>query len=515
MKLDRLPEYLGIFVTLIIGTFLALYLGQAAGMGSPTTYTFVGGVIAALIALVMRANIWLLIPICWSLQGQITGLPGAFPVRDLAVLYAFGVFLALKALKVIRTKNQYNWLDVMLMFNVAYLLVVFIRNPVGTDSIGSDRVGGKPYFEVLTILLGYWVIGHVTISAKQALKFPILMVLGDVFTMVAGFLTFHIPVLGSIIGRFYNGISAGNDSPDGSTDTREMFLAGGSVIANALYSLYSPFSTLNPFYCWRFLFAAIAVISTLKAGYRSILMNLVCYFALSVYFRHGMRGLAKMVLIIMPLASVMIMGQGRIFNLPLPMQRALSFVPGNWEYEAVFEAEKSTEWRHNIWRTVWTSGDRYISDWWFGDGFGMTKFQFQESLRCDSSEALMICGGYHSLPLSAIRTVGYVGFVIFCVLLFSAAYYAWQLLRRTTGTAFFPLALFVGGPGIISILPTLILTGFFDCSFEYSIFNIAMLRMISRSYDKHLMEQKLSNTAPEQPLPQLEFQRFKTEAEFV
>ena len=153
MKLDRLPEYLGIVVTAIIGILLALYLGQSAGVGSPKIYMVAAGSIALLVALMMRENIWFLIPSLWCMTGKMVGMPGNFPLRDLVILYAFSVFLGLKALKVVRTKNQYNWLDMVLLFNLAYLLAVFIRNPVGTESMGSDRVGGKAYYEILALVL--------------------------------------------------------------------------------------------------------------------------------------------------------------------------------------------------------------------------------------------------------------------------------------------------------------------------------------------------------------------------
>ncbi|MEI7957905.1 MAG: hypothetical protein WCI40_02255 [Verrucomicrobiota bacterium] len=515
MKLDRLPEYLGIVVTAIIGILLALYLGQSAGVGSPKIYMVAAGSIALLVALMMRENIWFLIPSLWCMIGKMVGMPGNFPLRDLVILYAFSVFLGLKALKVVRTKNQYNWLDMVLLFNLAYLLAVFIRNPVGTESMGSDRVGGKPYYEILALVLGYWVIGHVTLTAKQAQKFPIWMTLGDIFNGVAGLLTSHIPAL-SFIGRFYTGIAPASASAmgqgEGFSDEREGYLAVfGNAMGKMLFSLYSPVTCLNPVRYWRWLLLIIALISILKSGFRSELMYFGLFYAMSVYFRHGLGGLGRMALTVVPLLCLVVFSQGRIVDYPIPVQRALSFIPGDWDYQAVEDAEGSTEWRRKLWANVWTSGHKYIDDWWFGDGFGMTRAQFNESLVSDSAEALSICGAFHSLPLSAIRTVGYVGLCLFCVLLFCNAWHSWKLIRRTQGTPFFSIALFMGVPTITSPLPELILTGFFDYALINSIFSIAMMRMISRSLDKHLLEQKLASAEPENGLPELEYRRLPCE----
>ena len=194
------------------------------------------------------------------------------------------------------------------------------------------------------------------------------------------------------------------------------------------------------------------------------------------------------------------------------MQRTLSFLPGDWDTAMVIDAEASAEWRYVIWRNVWNSGHKYIDNWWFGDGFGMTQAQFREMINSrDCQENAAINGDYHSLPLSAIRTVGYVGFSFFCILLFATAAYSWKLIRLATGTPFFSVALFMGVPAIVTPLPELCLTGFFDYSYETCIFTIAMMRMVGRSLEKYQLEQKQSIVESEKPLPELVFHRFQSE----
>ena len=199
------------------------------------------------------------------------------------------------------------------------------------------------------------------------------------------------------------------------------------------------------------------------------------------------------------------------------MQRALSFLPGNWNADAVIEASSSMDWRHDIWQNVWNSKDKYIQDWWFGDGFGMTKAQYLTTLQLsggdadDFKESITMAGCYHSLPLTAIHAVGYIGFSLYCTLLFSITAYAWRLIRQTKGTPFFPAALFMGVPAIVSPPQELILTGFFDSSLLGSIFCIAILRMISRSLEKYRSEQPEAIPASEKALPELAFHRFQSD----
>ncbi|MCX6967633.1 MAG: hypothetical protein NTZ46_07605 [Verrucomicrobia bacterium] len=515
MKLARLPEYLSIVVTAVIGILLALYLGLSAGAGSNTTYLIIGSIIAVVIALVLRANIWLLIPLCWPLGGSITGMPGSFPVRDLVMLYAFAVFLALKALKVVRAKTQYNWLDYLLFLNLIYLFTIYIKNPVGTDSMGFERVGGKVYFEVLFLISGYWVIAHVTVSGKFIRKFPLLLICGDLLNGIVGFLTFHFPVFGLALGQVYSGVSLTNSALGGedSASEREGYLTSpGYAVCKALFSMHSPFRVLNPIYFWRFLGASLGILMILKSGFRGTLVGLGFFFIASTYFRHGFLGVIRMTLIIIPCLCMLIAVQG-IVELPLPMQRSLSFLPGNWNPAVVDDAKGSLEWRYDIWDRVRTSGHKYINDWWFGDGFGISKTQLQQALNSpeESQENLAIVGQYHSLPLSAIRVVGYVGFSLYCVLLFCMGVFAWKLIRRAKGTPFFPAALFIGVPAITSPPQELLLTGFFDSSILSTIFSIAIMQMISRSLEQYRRDQEELAPDAAKALPELVRHRFPSD----
>ena len=522
MKLERLPEYLTIIVTLAVGMFLALYLGASSGGGSSTSWKITIVIVATVVALIMRANIWLLIPIAWPLTGIIPDSPGAIPVRDLMMVYVFVVFLALKALKVVRAKIQYNWLDYMLLGNLLYLALVFIRNPVGTESMGLDRVGGKTYFETLFLFLGFWVIGHVTLSPKLAQKMPLLMIGADLIISSISLVLCHIPFLtplASALTRLYSGFVSPDSEAVTAMDSvmeRDQYLGQSSMgVLNVLYSSYSPVSTFNPLRFWRWFFSILAIIAILKSGFRSVFFQIGLFFIVASYFRDGMGRVLRIGVIGTPLLVLFIVAQGRLFQLPIEMQRTLSFLPGKWDYEAAGDAVGSTEWRHDIWSNVWHSGNKYIENWWWGDGFSLTKTQLREARRLQDSldqesikESLTITGCYHSLPLSAIRTVGYVGFGIFTISLFCVAGYSWRLIRHAKGTPYFTLALLVGVPTIISPLPSLIMTGAYENQLLLIIYSVSMLRLVSRSLEQYYLEQKAEPAESKDAFPEFETQHF-------
>ena len=514
MKLERLHEYVSITIVTTMGIGLALYAGSLnPGNQVQMSAGIVGGAIAVIVALMAREKIWLLIPLFWPMMGQIVGLPGSFPVRDLAILYVFPIFLALKALKVVRVKGQYNWLDYLLWLNLFWLATVYIRNPVGTLSMGMERIGGKFYFEAAIVTLAYWVIGHVTISPKLAANFRWVLISGDLFSGIFGFISYHFPSTVPILGKFYTGISTEGYNDATSTTgarvvAREGYLANtGYAVLRSLYSWYPPFSTLSPLRFWRLLFSILAVIGILRSGFRSTIFSAGCFFAIACYFRHGMTSVVRVALILTVAVGMLVAAQGTLIDLPLTAQRTLSFLPGKWNREALDDAVGSTEWRHEVWRKVWTSGHKYIDNWWFGDGFGLTRHQYLDAVRMasvganDETESLIITGNYHSGPLTTIHIIGFVGLGTFTILLFGISYYGWQLILRARGTPYFPVAIFFGAQAIFEPLPFLILTGFFDIQLVGSIYSIAMMRMISRSLDQFKLAEAKATIAPEEAFP--------------
>lgn len=521
MKLEYLPEYLTIAVASILGMGLAFYIGIWTGGGnSQTPILIVGGIMALMLALILRANVWILIPLFWPLFGKIIGTPGDIPLRDLVILYVFPVFLALKALKVVRGKTEYGWLDYLLLLNLLYLLTVYIRNPVGTLSMGLDRVGGRPYFEAIFALMGFWVIGHVTMPAKLALKMPWLCVIPTLVTSAGAFVSACFPSAAPLLNSLYTGMGAGNpsDAPSGdsSTDGIDMDRPGYMVIAGTallrvLHSVFPPFTTINPLYIGRFLLALLSLIAVLKSGFRSGLINVAFFFMVAAYFRHGFAAVFRTGVICVPLLGVVLFAQGNLIELPYSVQRTLSFLPGKWEYGVVSDAKGSTEWRIEIWEKVCDPHNKYIVNWWYGDGFGITKTQLIESAQGgNSQEALTVAGDYHSLPLSTVHTVGFVGAGFFVILMFGTAYYGWNLIQRAKGTPFFTMALYVGVPAIMAPFFGFFVFGAYKEQILESIFAVAMLRMVSRSLIQHQAE---ANPPPVgKAFPEVELNHFPQRA---
>ena len=94
-------------------------------------------------------------------------------------------------------------------------------------------------------------------------------------------------------------------------------------------------------------------------------------------------------------------------------------------------------------------------------------------------------GGVHSGPVSAIRYVGVVGWLLFSGVMILMAREAWRLIGRAKRTAFFPTSLFIGVPLIWEPFHYTLVFGGFDGAMPAAVFNLGMLKMLKNSLDAH------------------------------
>jgi O-antigen ligase len=176
-----------------------------------------------------------------------------------------------------------------------------------------------------------------------------------------------------------------------------------------------------PIYPVRFVLTVIFVIFILLSGFRTALFAAVLYGLMASYFRRQYQHVLVMGFICISFAAILAIGNGRVFDLPLNVQRSLSFLPGNWAPKALGDAQGSTEWRVEMWRNVWPQVPRYLFK---GKGYALDPQELymaaQASVRgmSGSGEASAFAGDYHNGALSVLIPFG----------LYGAAAFLWLLL---------------------------------------------------------------------------------------
>ncbi len=502
-----------VWSALVLGLLLAVMIGSAVGSSD---MRFVAGVVVAIpVAIIfvkLKTNIWVLLPIGWYLTGRLPWLPLPFTVRDLCFLIVIFFFTLFFATRVLPWKRKVSTLDYLIYINLAYLATVYARNPAGFFALQTSTVGGRPYFEIALAFAAFIILSRVHIGNAIAQFFPLFFVIPAWCVGILDVVGRLSPQTGFLLNSIYSGV--GSRDVVGAVQEQAQLgetrmtglLTGGLTSTLALCAKYNPITLISPVYPLRVALFLISVSAIFLSGYRSLILFAMVAFLLSSILRGQLKDLwisaAGMLLGLILLLSI----QGTVIQLPLTVQRALSWLPGDWNEEAVADAEGSTRWRTEMWGWAWND-DRILRDRVWGQGFGLSIDDMnliaaslmagqggQNLLGGSDRESFMITGTFHSGPLSAIKYVGVVGLALYYPLMCYMAFLAWQLCRRARGTKAFTLALFVGIPIIYEPFNFVVIFGGFDSNYPQLLFWAGLLNMTS-TYLDHLKSERVTPRA--------------------
>ena len=499
MRLDRLHEYLTVTIATTAGLALSIYLGQLAGNGRYSQIGYFAAIAAAVvISITTRQRIWMFIPLTWALTASSYLIPLPFSVREVCVLLSFGTFLVLTAFKMVQKRPDLTRCDFFLGLNLLYLATAWARNPVGVSALGTDLVGGRPYYLVIINVMGYWVLSRATISPRQARIIPIFILFSTVVIGVLSLISYRFPSTTPILSHIYSGVeqsaygaeeeyAKSGYSAEGGLSSRISSLSLFGMVAIAfLCSRHSAVDLFNPLYFKRFVFFAVAWLGVFYSGHRSAVISSLAAMAVMTYFRRGLLDVTKL-LILFAAAFLMITVASAIgVTLPVVAQRSLTFLPGQWDAEAVRGAKDSEEWRYEMWRMV-LSGNRYIKNKVLGDGFGVSQKDLNEVASAReagidiSQEGQLIVGGFHNGPLSTIRFVGVVGLILFYAWMFYLAPFSIRLIRQSQNTPYFSLTLFFASGSLIQPFFYTFIVGGFDGALPELILQTGILKLLAHS----------------------------------
>jgi hypothetical protein len=494
-----------VWSALLLGLMAAVMIGSAVGSSD---MRMVAGVIAlipaAIIFVKLKTNIWVLLPLGWYLTGRLPWLPLPFTVRDLLFMTVICFFTLFFATRTLPWKRKLGLLDYLIYINLAYLVTVYVRNPAGFWALQTDIVGGRPYFEIALAFGAFAILSRVQITDFIAKIFPLFFVIPAWCVGLLDIVARVVPQMAYPLAMMYSGVGGGvggvtgaiqQEQRLGETRMTGLQVAGWSSVL-ALCAKYNPISLVSPFYPGRVLLFALAIVAIFLSGFRSMLLFAMVAFLLSTVLRGNLRDLwiagAGMLMGLIALVSV----QGSLVQLPLTAQRALSWLPGDWDQEAAADAEGSTRWRVEMWSWAWND-DRIMRDRTWGQGFGLSLDDMSliaaslmagegggTLLGGSDRENFMITGTFHSGPLSTIKYIGVVGLTLYYPLLCYMAVLAWRLCRRARGTKVFPLALFVGIPIIYEPFNFVVVFGALELSYVKMLFWAGLMNMTTNYLDR-------------------------------
>jgi hypothetical protein len=332
------------------GLIIALYAGNWIAEEDYQYLSFVfGGVVGLFLFLGFGKVGYLLIPISFGLVGQISVLPLPFSVQQLVIMLATGFFIAKKIFKSDKNKFHFEKIDLLAWANILYLGIVYLRNPVGINALGGDLVGGKPYVDFFLGVFGYVILGGCVITPKQSkmiVKYNVILLVSVALISTT---VIFLPSIGNILGKLYSSFSPWNIAEGAEVEVGETRLTplqgGGGVLVLLSICSANPMKMLSPRYYRYLLMYLTGIIMILLSGFRSALFNSVLLTALGSVLRDKTVGAFKFLFAVFFFVSLFSAISYSDIKLPITAQRGLSFLPGNWDPEAVKLAQESSQWR--------------------------------------------------------------------------------------------------------------------------------------------------------------------------
>ena len=311
----------------------------------------------------------------------------------------------------------------LLALTAVVVITGMMTGGFGVRMLGSGHVGGKNYFYFLAAVAGYFVFTSQRIPPRRAGLYVGLFFLSA--------LTFGLADIASLAGTKASFLWL-FVAPDSAL--REPAMAGpmgatmpyrrisdlsvvGAGIYGYLLARFGIRGLLDLSRPWRLglLFAATAL--GLASGFRSFVVLAALTFSVLFCIEglHRTRYLAAFLGVAL-LGGAIVLPQAD--KMPLVVQRALSFLPGKFDYMAQHDADSSTGWRLEMWKLALPEVPRTL---FRGRGWGIDVADFYTGVQIGEAAnpfgSTVMVGNFHNGPLSVLIPFGLYGAIAFLWLL--------------------------------------------------------------------------------------------------
>jgi len=488
----------------LVGIPMLIMIGQWSATDPLMAGLATMGVVMAVAILMLGRFLWMLIPLFFYFEGSINVLPGGLAPRQLVISFVVPILCLHWVARRFPLKPRFGALELALLAQFLMLGQAYLRNPVGFAAFGTEIVGGRPYFELGFALILFVVIGWQVVDSRKVRQAMWMSFIGGLLMACYEAVTGLFPQTAMRMARYYQGVTTttairgylSQSTYGAALDQGVQRLTGLKFLPGSLFPMlfarFSPLEMLKLGNLWAVLVAVIALVAALLSGFRSqiVWIALIAFAAMLV----RRRGYEVMVfgLIAVPVLAILLIGQGTLFELPFAAQRALSFLPADWDEAALRSAEGTLEWRFEMWEQALKS-ERYIENKMLGDGYGFSldELAYQQQLQLENyrsdvlQEYYLMTGQYHSGPIETIRRVGYVGLLVLTagfVVVFNETR---RVINRTRGSDYYMPALFIGLPMLIFPFFFWLIYGEFQSAVTQMCFASGFLRLIDNSMEAY------------------------------
>lgn len=374
------------------------------------------------------------------------------------------------------------------------VLVTMLFRGAGLSQLGGKLWGGKTYVVILINMAFMLLIpGAIRLTRRQWTWCLVLMTMAPLATIMAD-LVFALS--GGRLYQLYYLFRPGNDigataSELGQQDAGLWRLQSLNYLKlSTLGMLLAPWYSRKAWGWPFFAFCVLAqVVMTALSGFRGSLAMIPVY--VLVFLLAYLPGRRTRVLVITGMIGLA--GLLAVYSagsrLPLPVQRAISWLPGlQLDARASEDALGSSNWRLDMWRLVI---DRELPDYWlFGKGLAFNPGRMVDQVTYYPDYWVTIQNyitgsSYHNANLSLLVGFGIWGWLIMVALLGAAWLRCLRNFRREWGDPtlrhFFLVLMILYGLGVLNYF---LIYGDLDFTLQNLLTLITLMELLVRSDDK-------------------------------
>lgn len=327
--------------------------------GNITPLVTLGGVAVVLLFVYgLGDRCWMIIPFCLPVEGNLNFIPFGFSIQELSIIIVY-CYLILKM--IFGQDVAWKLGPALLWIPLGGVLAVvayhwIISGDIGIKLLGGTGWGGRRYFKAALAASAVPLLAsYPKLQWEDLRRVPLIYFLGSFVDIVPELLTTFVPVTAPLVWRFYSGVNLGeygaslqgNFSGEQGISRIGTLAKLGSAMGLATLCYFPPRTWLQPNCLWTIPALLLGGFLCALSGFR----NTILRYALSLF--GGLFATIRwraLILVPMVASAALLVGltQGSVFQYPITVQRALSFLPGNWDLKAVAEAEGSSKWRHKI-----------------------------------------------------------------------------------------------------------------------------------------------------------------------
>jgi O-antigen ligase len=269
---------------------------------------------------------------------------------------------------------------------------------------------------LLFCVVGYFALAAHPVPRERAHLYAALFLLGGITTVIGDVFYFRNPALQYIYWLFPPNTGT-VEGPTGMARFGGINMAS-LVVAYFLLARYGIRGLFNARAPWRIVLLLALIAASMLGGYRSFLIA----FLLAFGIQFCLEGLHRTrLLLVLLVGSILIAGVVLPFvqRFPSSIQRALAFLPVPIDPVVRQDAEASSNWRVELWKSILPQVPEYF---WLGKGYVFTKQDYDYAINQYTGYILpfsqeeswaALAGDYHNGPLSVIIPFGVWGAAAF------------------------------------------------------------------------------------------------------